>query len=178
MVTIIDPHIKRDHGYHIHSEATSLGLYIKDKHGNDFNGWCWPGDSSYLDFTNARVREWWAQQFSLNKYEGSTLDLYTWNDMNEPSVFNGPEVSMAKDAKNLDGVEHRDWHNLYGLYMQKATADGQIARCPGQQAKQKLRPFVLSRAFWAGSQKYGAIWTGNTYIRNKRDRRLLLLIMT
>jgi hypothetical protein len=37
--------------------------------------------------------------------EGSTLDLFTWNDMNEPSVFNGPEVSMPKDTKNLDGIE-------------------------------------------------------------------------
>ena len=39
-----------------------------------------------------QVRLWWAQQFSLNKYIGSTMDLFTWNDMNEPSVFNGPEV--------------------------------------------------------------------------------------
>ncbi len=29
----------------------------------------------------------------LNKYKGSTKDLYVWNDMNEFSVFNGPEVS-------------------------------------------------------------------------------------
>jgi alpha 1,3-glucosidase len=25
----------------------------------------------------------------------------------------------------------------------------------------QLRPFVLSRAFWAGSQRFGAIWTGD-----------------
>lgn len=58
----------------------------------DFDGWCWPGQSSYLDFTDSGVRDWWASRFALDKYEGSTLDLYTWNDMNEPSVFNGPEV--------------------------------------------------------------------------------------
>lgn len=61
----------------------------------DFDGWCWPGQSSYLDFTDAGVREWWASRFALDQYEGSTLDLYTWNDMNEPSVFNGPEVTSA-----------------------------------------------------------------------------------
>jgi len=27
--------------------------------------------------------------------------------------------------------------------------------------KKTLRPFVLSRAFWAGSQRFGAIWTGD-----------------
>jgi alpha 1,3-glucosidase len=157
MVTIVDPHIKRDDRYHIHKEATAKGLYIKDKHGKDFDGWCWPGQSSYLDFTNAEVRQWWAEQFSVDKYQGSTLDLFTWNDMNEPSVFNGPEVSMPKDCKSISGVDHRYWHNLYGLYMQRATAEGLSMRAHTP----ALRPFVLSRAFWAGSQRYGAIWTGD-----------------
>lgn len=89
------------------------------------------------------------------------MDLFTWNDMNEPSVFNGPEVSMPKDAKNLQGVEHREWHNLYGLYMQGATADGLVRRSPTTGGAAQQRPFVLSRAFWAGSQRYGAIWTGD-----------------
>ena len=97
MVTIVDPHIKRDNTYHVHSEATNKGYYIKDHGGiKDFDGWCWPGSSSYLDFTSPVVREWWGQQFGYDKYIGSTSDLYTWNDMNEPSVFNGPEVSMPK----------------------------------------------------------------------------------
>lgn len=43
------------------------------------------------------------------------MDLYTWNDMNEPSVFNGPEVTMPKDMMHYGGWEHRDVHNLYGL---------------------------------------------------------------
>ena len=33
MVTIIDPHIKRDNKYPVHKEATAKGLYIKDKDG-------------------------------------------------------------------------------------------------------------------------------------------------
>lgn len=103
MVTIIDPHIKRDDNYHIHSEATAKGLYIKDKNGNDFDGFCWPGQSSYLDFTDGKVRQWWAERFALDKYEGSTMHLYTWNDMNEPSVFNGPEVSMQKVGSSSSG---------------------------------------------------------------------------
>ncbi len=82
MVTIIDPHIKRDNNYYIHKEATSLGLYIKDKNGDkDFDGWCWPGSSSYLDFTTEKVRDWWAEQFGYGKYKGSTPELFTWNDM-------------------------------------------------------------------------------------------------
>lgn len=46
--------------------------------------------------TSPEVRTWWAQQLTLEKYVGSTKHLYIWNDMNEPSVFNGPEVSEAE----------------------------------------------------------------------------------
>ena len=31
MVTIVDPHLKRDDNYYIHREATQKGLYVKDK---------------------------------------------------------------------------------------------------------------------------------------------------
>ena len=93
---------------------------------------------------------------------------YTWNDMNEPSVFNGPETSMPKDALNLEGVEHREWHNLYGMYQQRATAEGQIMRSGG-----KKRPFVLSRAFYAGSQRFGAIWTGDNAAQVTKIYRFL-----
>ena len=98
-----------------------------------------------------------AEQFALDKYKGSTANLYTWNDMNEPSVFNGPEVTMPKDCKSLAGVEHRDWHNLYGMFFHRATAEGLTLRG----AATGERPFVLSRAFYAGSQRWGAIWTGD-----------------
>ena len=158
MVTIIDPHIKRDRHYYIHKEATARGLYVKDKNGqNDYDGWCWPGSSSYLDFTVEKVRSWWAEQFNYDKYQGSTPELFTWNDMNEPSVFNGPEVSMQKDLLNLNNVEHREWHNLYGMLFQRATAEGLTQRNEGA----NVRPFVLSRSFFAGSQRFGAIWTGD-----------------
>lgn len=53
---------------------------------------------------------------------------YIWNDMNEPSVFNGPEVTMHKDA--LHGVwEHRDVHNLYGLYVVREQILIEMNKC-------------------------------------------------
>lgn len=36
--------------------------------------------------------------------------------MNEPSVFDGPEQTMPKDAVHYGGWEHRELHNLYGFY--------------------------------------------------------------
>jgi len=143
MVTIVDPHIKRDDGYYVHKEATKKGLYIKAEDGvKDFDGWCWPGSSSYLDFTNEDVRGWWAEQFKLDKYIGSTPSLFIWNDMNEMSVFNGPEVTMQKTTKNLEGVEHREWHNIYGMLFQRATSEVRGGRSEGRLAGAK-RQLVL-----------------------------------
>lgn len=71
------------------------------------------------------MREYWGSQFALEKYTGTNADTYIWcggfgwqavherNDMNEPSVFNGPEVTMPRDAVHPNGmVEHRDVHNM------------------------------------------------------------------
>nr|KAF6386844.1 hypothetical protein mMyoMyo1_005488 [Myotis myotis] len=76
--------------------------------------------------------------------------------MNEPSVFRGPEQTMHKNAIHHGNWEHRELHNIYGFYQQKATAEGLTQRSRG-----KERPFVLTRSFFAGSQKYGAVWTGD-----------------
>jgi len=152
MVTIIDPHLKRDSNYHIHSEAERNKYYVRhNAHDDkDYEGWCWPGSSSWLDYLNPVVREYWAEKFQFSSYIGSTPALYTWNDMNEPSVFNGPEVTMSKDAYHFGGFEHRDIHNVYGFYMHMATYDGHLRRSNNAE-----RPFVLTRSFFSGSQRYG-----------------------
>ncbi|KAL3844798.1 hypothetical protein ACJIZ3_002201 [Penstemon smallii] len=173
MVTIVDPHIKRDESYYIHKEASEKGFYVKDATDKDFDGWCWPGSSSYLDVVNPEIRSWWADKFSYENYVGSTPSLYIWNDMNEPSVFNGPEVSMPRDALHYGDVEHRELHNAYGYYFHMATADGLLKRGEG-----KDRPFVLSRAFFPGSQRYGAVWTGDNSAEWEHLRVSVPMIMT
>ena len=45
----------------------------------------------------------------LNKYKGSSKDLYVWNDMNEPSVFNGPEVRQCNKGPSLCMVDLSVW---------------------------------------------------------------------
>ncbi|XP_036300975.1 neutral alpha-glucosidase C isoform X2 [Pipistrellus kuhlii] len=156
LVVISDPHIKTDPDYSVYTTAKEQGYFVRNPEGGDFEGVCWPGLSSYLDFTNPKVREWYSGLFALSVYQGSTDILYIWNDMNEPSVFRGPEQTMQKNAIHHGNWEHRELHNIYGFYQQKATAEGLIQRSKG-----KERPFVLTRSFFAGSQKYGAVWTGD-----------------
>ncbi|XP_052001773.1 neutral alpha-glucosidase C isoform X2 [Xyrauchen texanus] len=156
LVVISDPHIKIDPDWSLFCEAKEVGHFVKNRKGALYEGTCWPCESCYLDFSSSKTRSWYARQFSLNTYEGSTESLFVWNDMNEPSVFNGPEQTMPKDAVHHGGWEHRELHNLYGFYQHMATFDGLLTRSGGME-----RPFVLSRSFFAGSQRLGAVWTGD-----------------
>jgi alpha 1,3-glucosidase len=80
--------------------------------------------------------------------------------MNEPSVFNGPEITMPKDNIHAEGWEHRDLHNIYGWWMANSTATAVAAR-----TKKPMRPFVLTRSFFTGSQRFGAMWTGDNFAK-------------
>ncbi|XP_027131085.1 neutral alpha-glucosidase C isoform X2 [Larimichthys crocea] len=156
LVVISDPHIKVDPDWSLYCEARDGGHFVKNREGRIYQGSCWPGESSYLDFSNPDTRAWYSRCFGLDKYKGSTASLFVWNDMNEPSVFHGPEQTMPKDAVHHGGWEHRELHNLYGFFQHMATAQGLITRSGGLE-----RPFVLSRSFFAGSQRFGAVWTGD-----------------
>lgn len=93
-------------------------IYFCLKFNTVILGWCWPGASSYLDFLDPRVVEYYKKLYLYENFKGSTEILHIWNDMNEPSVFNGPEITMPKDLLHHGGWEHRHIHNLYGkLYV-------------------------------------------------------------
>ncbi|CAI4225659.1 unnamed protein product [Auanema sp. JU1783] len=161
LVTIVDPHIRRDLNYSVYKNAKKNSFFIKNADGETiFEGNCWPGDSSYLDFTNPKVREYWSTLFSFEKYPGTTEDVFIWNDMNEPSVFSGPEITLPKDTVHAEGLEHREVHNIYGFYHHQATFEGLKKR-----TQKDKRPFVLTRSFFVGSQRTAAVWTGD----NKAD---------
>jgi len=177
LVTIVDPHIKRDGGYKVFTTMRDMDLFTKTKSGTQYDGWCWPGTSFYPDFCNPDVRNQWAKFFSLDYYPHNRADLYTWNDMNEPSVFNGPEVSMPRD--NLHkchtdsyAVEHRDVHNVYGFYHHGATVQGQLER------SQDERPFVLTRSFFAGSHRHGPMWTGDNMAKWSHLERSVPMLLS
>lgn len=155
LVVIVDPHVKREAGYFLHETALERGYYVQNRDGGVYEGWCWPGSSSYPDFLDPQVRDYYASLYGLEHFPGTSADVHIWNDMNEPSVFNGPEITMPKDLMHHGGWEHRHVHNLYGLYYSMVTQRGLNARTPNR------RPFALTRAHFAGSQRYAAVWTGD-----------------
>ena len=45
------------------------------------------------------------------QYTSSFLNHYH----SQPSIFNGPEITMPKDSIHHNGWEHRDIHNINGM---------------------------------------------------------------
>nr|AAU87580.1 glucosidase II alpha subunit [Trichoderma reesei] len=157
LVTIIDPHIKRVDNYPINEQLLALDLAIHDKDGKAYEGSCWPGNSNWIDCFNPKAREWWKGLYKYDQFKGTMENTFIWNDMNEPSVFEGPETTMPKDNLHWDNWEHRDVHNLNGMTYHHSTFEALKSRKKGEYR----RPFVLTRAFFSGSQRFGAMWTGD-----------------
>jgi alpha 1,3-glucosidase len=168
LVVLVDPHYQRTPESRIYREASEQGLLLKDKAGAaEFVGWCWPGSSSWPDFLNPAAREWWEGLYAYTKFTTSRPNVHIWNDMNELSAFDAPEGTAPRDLLHFGGIEEREVHNIYGHLMISASYGGLVKRNPSHND----RPFILTRSFFAGSQKYAAAWTGDntadwTFLRN------------
>jgi alpha-glucosidase len=155
VVPIIDPGIKQDGNYSVYKSGVKENVFVKNPGGSIFIGPVWPGQCAFPDFTDPKTRNWWGEQFKNLINIGMTG---FWVDMNEPSVFDTPTKTMPLDVVyNYDGQinNHRAAHNVYGMQMARATFDAV------RKYKPDSRPFVLSRACYAGGQRYTAVWTGD-----------------
>ncbi len=153
VIVIIDPGIKVDPDYFVFSQAIENNFFCKRQDGDYMKGKVWPGDCFFPDFTNPKVREWWAGLYKELMEQGVSG---IWNDMNEPAVF---EIGTFPDdvRHDYDGmnVSHRKAHNVYGMQMARATFEGV------KKFRSTLRPFVLTRSGFSGVQRYAAVWTGD-----------------
>ena len=162
LVLITDLHVARiaNQGYAPYDSGEAGNHFVKKADGSEFVGIVWPGPAVFPDFTRAKTRDWWGglyKEFAQDGVAGF------WNDMNEPAVFDGPGKTMPLD--NIHRIEepgfatrnatHAEIHNIVGLENARATYDGLLKLRPDE------RPFVLTRATFAGGQRYGFTWTGD-----------------
>jgi alpha-glucosidase len=151
LVTIVDPGVKYDPGYALFEEGRSRNLFCKTESGQLFIGQVWPGRTVFPDFFKAEARAWWAD---LNARHVTCGIAGIWNDMNEPATGEVEPFAMRFD-RDGENYSHERYHNQYALLMAMATQEGL------RQAAPNLRPFVLSRAGFAGIQRYAAQWLGD-----------------
>ena len=151
-VVIVDPGVKVEKGYKIYDEGFKNNYFIKYPDGTNYTGQVWPGWCNFPDFTNPAVRTWWGIQFKGLVDDGVAG---FWNDMNEIATWGKdvpPIIQMDWEGKH---VSYLTGKNVYGMQMARATYEGSRKLLNGK------RPLVLTRAGYAGLQRYTAIWTGD-----------------
>jgi alpha-glucosidase len=162
LVVITDLHIAKvpGQGYTPYDTGIAGDHFVKLPDGSIYTGIVWPGPSVFPDFTRKQTRDWWGTLYK--KFAADGVSGF-WNDMNEPAVFNIPSKTMPDDVQHrIDEpgflkrtATHPEIHNVYGMENSRATYDGLLKLDPN------TRPFVLTRASYAGGQRYAATWTGD-----------------
>ncbi len=153
VAVIVDPGVKVDSGYDVYREGLARRLYATWPGGAPYVGQVWPGRTTFPDFSNPAARRWWGD---LHRRYFDLGVAGIWNDMNEPSNFGGHTVP---DVVEFDGdgrgASAAEVHNAYALLEAQATWEAFRRLRPDR------RPFILTRAAFAGAQRYTAIWTGD-----------------
>jgi len=174
IVTIVDPGVKHqpqtanvnttahralapaDKSYYVFNEGIAGNYFQKRKNGQLFIPRVWPGDSVFVDYTLSEARRWWG---GLHR---AYLDFGVagiWTDMNEPSDFIDQTVKNQIDVVSHDEGQnstHAKNRNVFALLMARATYEGLERLQPDK------RPYVITRAAYAGIQRYSTMWTGDT----------------
>ncbi len=162
LVLITDLHIAYAPGqnYAAYDNGTKQGLWVRKADGSTYVAPVWPGDAVFPDFSRPTARDYWG-----TLYSGFVKDGVAgfWNDMDEPAIFKTRSKTMPLD--NLDRIEEpgftprdatqAEMHNVFGMLNSRATYEGVRKLDPDH------RPFVLTRASFAGGQRYAATWTGD-----------------
>ena len=176
LVTIVDPGVKHqppssnaptiksskpelesaEQRYYVFDEGLAKNYFQKRKSGALFVPKVWPGDSVFVDYTIPDARRWWGDLFRAYLDNGIAG---IWTDMNEPSDFVDQTGKNQMDVVSHDNGQHSTHaknRNVFALLMAKATYEGLERLQPNK------RPYVITRAAYAGIQRYSTMWTGDT----------------
>jgi alpha-glucosidase len=152
VVVIMDPGIKTQKGYFPYEEGLEANLFLKYPDGKIYEGQVWPGWCAFPDFTKSETRTWWAEKMAF--YTEAGVDGF-WTDMNEPASWGQFTPNLIEFDFEGASASHREARNVYGMQMARSAQEGSLLQNKSE------RPFVLTRAGFAGIQRYAAAWTGD-----------------
>jgi alpha-glucosidase len=151
------PELKpQDQRYYVFDQGMERNYFQHRKNGELFIPKVWPGDSVFVDYTLAEARRWWGE---LHRAYTDNGVAGIWNDMNEPSDFVDQSGKNQMDVVSYDEGEnstHAKNRNVFALLEARATYEG-VERLNPQR-----RPYIITRAAYAGIQRYSTMWTGDT----------------
>ncbi|HEY6802447.1 MAG TPA: glycoside hydrolase family 31 protein [Pyrinomonadaceae bacterium] len=160
VVTIVDPGVKYQPDgpdrYYVFDQGVENKYFQYRRNGKLFVPRVWPGESAFVDYTLPDARRWWGD---LHRAYTDNGIAGIWNDMNEPSDFVDQTGKNQLDVVSNDEGQkttHAKNRNVFALLMARATYEGLERLRPDR------RPYVISRAGYAGIQRYSTMWTGDT----------------
>jgi alpha-glucosidase len=161
-VVITDLHIadQPNIGYKPYDLGMAGDHFVKNPDGSTYVGIVWPGKAVFPDFTEKSSRDWWGTLYADFVKKGIAG---FWNDMNEPAIFEVASKTMPDDIQHrIDEpgfakrtATHLEIHNVFGMENSRGTFEGLLKLQPD------MRPFVMTRASYAGGHRYAATWSGD-----------------
>ncbi|MES2410584.1 MAG: TIM-barrel domain-containing protein [Bacteroidota bacterium] len=126
-------------------EAVDKKVLVTDKTGKPATWDFYFGNTSVVDIFKPEGKDWFWSVYKrlINQGVGGM-----WGDLGEPEVFPSKVITAGGKADEV--------HNIYGHNWAKLIADGYKKDFPNQ------RPFILMRAGYSGSQRFGMVpWSGD-----------------
>jgi alpha-glucosidase (family GH31 glycosyl hydrolase) len=126
-------------------EAVSKDILAKDSLGNPFTFAFYFGNTGLIDIYNPKGKQWF---WDIYKDLANLGVKGVWGDLGEPEVH---PSNLLHTTGTADEV-----HNIYGHDWARMVYEGYKKDFPDQ------RPFILMRAGYSGSQRFGMIpWSGD-----------------
>ena len=126
-------------------ETVDKKVLVTDKSGKPATWDFYFGNTSVVDIFKPEGSAWFWNVYKrlINQGVGGL-----WGDLGEPEVFPSKVITAGGKADEV--------HNIYGHNWSKLIADGYKKDFPTQ------RPFILMRAGYSGSQRFGMVpWSGD-----------------
>ncbi|RZJ25867.1 MAG: DUF5110 domain-containing protein, partial [Flavobacterium sp.] len=126
-------------------EAVDKKVLATDASGKPFKYDFYFGNTGLIDIFKPEARDWFWNIYKDLVNQGIAG---VWGDLGEPEVFPSEAVTVKGRADEV--------HNIYGHNWAKLIYEGYKKDFPN------VRPFILMRSGYSGSQRFGMIpWSGD-----------------
>ncbi len=126
-------------------EAVEKDVLAKDSLGNPYTYDFYFGNTGLIDIYKSEAEQWF---WNIYKDLANKGVAGVWGDLGEPEVHPSGLIHQTGTADEV--------HNIYGHDWARLVFEGYQRDFP------EVRPFILMRAGYSGSQRYGLIpWSGD-----------------
>ena len=127
-------------------EAVKADVLAKDSIGNPFKYDFYFGNTGLIDIYKPEAEQWFWDIYKNEIIDKGIKGI--WGDLGEPEVHPSELIHATGTADEV--------HNIYGHDWARLVFEGYQRDFPNE------RPFILMRAGYSGSQRYGLIpWSGD-----------------